>query len=92
MPRLVLAFALTLWSVGSFAQEVVACRTLVALRLLSAAVDGDRGAAARRVAEQPDCTLVPRGDVGAVRHRAMVGGAPYECLDLRAGDCLWVLP
>lgn len=78
--------------------RIVACDTLIALRLLTASVDDDRARAAARVAEQPACHLVPRDTVGEVEHRAMIGGAPFECLSVKGGDtkdggsCLWVQP
>lgn len=73
--------------------RLVACETLIALRLLTASAPGDRAAAAARIAEQPACRLVPRDAVGEVEHRAMIGGSPFECLAVRTGgSCLWVQP
>lgn len=71
------------------AQEptLVACESLVALRLLTAEPP------AARTAERPGCTRVARDRIGAVEQRAMVGGTPYECLSLKdAGRCVWVVP
>ena len=71
------------------ADGVVACDSLVSLRILGAASDHDPA----RVARQPGCRLVARADIGAVEHRAMIGGAPFECLTVRTEKaCLWVQP
>ncbi|WP_375464603.1 hypothetical protein [uncultured Methylobacterium sp.] len=71
---------------------VVACDSLVSLRLLTAAAP-DRSTALARVAEQPGCRVTPRADIGVVEHRAMIGGVPFECLAVRAeAQCLWVQP
>ncbi|GJE59056.1 hypothetical protein [Methylobacterium trifolii] len=76
---------LTLWSGCAAAQEserVRVCESLVDLRLLAAGTGSP-----------PGCRSVARTEVGGVEHRAMVGGAPYECLVVAsAGRCLWVLP
>ncbi|GJE41894.1 hypothetical protein [Methylobacterium soli] len=75
------------------AGDVVACDSLIALRQLMARAGEDRGAAAALVAQEPLCRALPRAEIGAVAHRAMVGGAPYECLAVQAAPaCLWVLP
>ncbi|GJD77354.1 hypothetical protein [Methylobacterium gregans] len=71
---------------------VPVCESLVALRQLAARVGEDRVRAAAAVSSQPGCRLVPRDAIGAVEHRAMVGGAPYECLAQATGGCLWVMP
>lgn len=71
----------------------MACGTLVSLRLLAAVAPGEDAAPARAAAGGPGCKAVPRADVGAVEHRAMVGGAPFECLAIRGEPtCLWVQP
>ena len=78
---------------GGAAAEVVACESLVALRQLMARAGEDRGAVAALVPQEPRCRALPRAEIGAVAHRAMVGGAPYECLTVGASPaCLWVLP
>ncbi|MER2266876.1 hypothetical protein [Methylobacterium oxalidis] len=75
------------------ATDAVVCDSLVQLRLLMADAQGDREAAAARLGAQPGCRRVPRGAIGAVERRAMVGGAPFECLAVReAAGCLWLLP
>lgn len=71
---------------------VPVCESLVALRQLAARAGEDRARAAAAVSGQPGCRLVPRGAIGAVERRAMVGGAPYECLAQATGGCLWVMP
>ena len=73
--------------------DVVACDSLVALRQLMARAGEDREAVPALVPREPNCRSVARAEIGAVEHRAMVGGAPYECLAVRAAPaCLWVLP
>ncbi|MDR7040193.1 MULTISPECIES: hypothetical protein [Methylobacterium] len=77
------------------ADEAIACDSLVALRLLTAGAGGDHAAAAAaaRLASQPACRRVPRDAIGAVERRAMIGGAPFECLAVRgSAACLWLLP
>lgn len=73
-------------------EQVAACDSLVALRQLAAAVHEDRARAAAQASAQAGCRLVPREAIGTVERRAMVGGAPYECLAVSSGGCLWVLP
>ncbi|WP_336487539.1 hypothetical protein [Methylobacterium nigriterrae] len=70
---------------------VVACDSLVGLRQLMARAGEDRAAVPVHLAGAPGCRTVPRARLGAVERRAMVGGAPYECLTAE-GACLWVLP
>ncbi|AWN37244.1 hypothetical protein [Methylobacterium radiodurans] len=74
------------------AATVPVCESLVALRQLAASAGEDRTRAAALVAGRPGCRLVPREGIGAVEHRAMVGGAPYECLAQPSGGCVWVMP
>ncbi len=74
------------------AEQVAACDTLVSLRVLTAAAP-DRAAALARAAGQPGCKPIPRAGIGAVEHRAMIGGAPFECLAVKGEPaCLWVQP
>lgn len=74
-------------------QAVVVCETLVGLRLLMGDGASDHASAAARLPRHPACRLVPRDRVGLAEHRAMVGGAPFECLTIRdEGHCAWVLP
>jgi len=71
------------------APEVLACETLVQLRVLMAS--GNRSAAS--LPGHPGCRLIPRARIGAAEHRAMVGGAPFECLAVAGeGACAWVWP
>ncbi|MGU3540864.1 hypothetical protein [Methylobacterium sp. A54F] len=73
--------------------SVLACTELVDLRLLLASAHEDRAAAEGAVGTRPGCRLLPREAVGAVERRALIGGAPYECLSVQAaGRCLWVAP
>ncbi|MCJ2035317.1 hypothetical protein [Methylobacterium sp. J-068] len=70
---------------------VVACETLVQLRVLMAS--GDRVAAEAALPGHPGCRTIPRGRIGAAEHRAMVGGAPFECLAVSGESaCAWVWP
>lgn len=96
MRRLLPTLPMLLVALPAMAQgpagAVPACENLVALRQLAARAGEDRVRAAVQVSNQPGCRLVPRDAVGAVEHRAMVGGAPYECLALATGGCLWVMP
>ncbi|GJD87390.1 MULTISPECIES: hypothetical protein [Methylobacterium] len=96
MRRLLPTLPMLLVALPAMAQgpagAVPACENLVALRQLAARAGEDRVRAAAQVSSQPGCRLVPRDAVGAVEHRAMVGGAPYECLALATGGCLWVMP
>lgn len=86
---LVLAAAPALAQPG---ERIAACDTLVALRILTAAAP-DRDAALARVSGQPGCRAVARAQIGAVEHRAMIGGAPFECLAVGGEPaCLWVQP
>ena len=87
---LTLRFVVPAWAEPS--EPVAACETLVSLRVLTAGAS-DRAAALKRVADQPGCHVIARADLGAVEHRAMIGGAPFECLAVKgAPACLWVQP
>jgi len=66
---------------------VTACDTLIATRRIDAAT----GPA--RAAPEAGCRQIPKADIGTVEQRALIGGAPYECLTVAgAGHCLWVVP
>ncbi len=70
---------------------VLACDTLVALRLLMA--EGDRDAALARLPAHPGCRVLERDRVGLPEHRAMIGGSPFECLTIKdEAVCAWVYP
>lgn len=74
-------------------RPVIACETLVGLRLLMGDGATDHMAALARLPRHPVCRLVPRDRVGAAEQRAMIGGAPFECLTVRdEGRCGWVMP
>ena len=74
------------------AERVAACDTLVSLRLLATGAP-DRAATLAAAATRPGCKTVARADIGAVEHRAMIGGAPFECLAVKGEPaCLWVQP
>ncbi len=83
------------WSAAASAQvdarsgtQVVACDTLLAVRRIGSASDG-----ARDPVTEPGCRRIGRNDIGPVERRAMVGGAPYECLTIEgSSSCLWVAP
>ncbi|KQQ40889.1 hypothetical protein ASF58_07985 [Methylobacterium sp. Leaf125] len=71
--------------------DVVACKTLVALRVLMAA--GDRAATEAALPQHPECRRIARARIGAAEHRAMIGGAPFECLSVaNETACAWVMP
>lgn len=73
------------------AGTVVACETLVGLRLLMA--EADRQAIVARLPQHPGCRTVARDRIGSAQSRAMVGGSPFECLAIRdEAACAWVLP
>ncbi|MCJ2123289.1 hypothetical protein [Methylobacterium sp. J-077] len=66
---------------------VTACETLIATRRIDAAT----GPA--REAPEAGCRQIARADIGTVEQRALIGGAPYECMTVAgAGRCLWVVP
>ena len=74
------------------APDVTGCESLVSLRLLMA---GARSSieAGERLPNNPGCRRVSRGQLGDVGQRAMIGGAPFECLAIRGAEaCLWVAP
>lgn len=73
-------------------RDVIACETLVTLRVLMGQAS-DRDGALAHLSGHPGCRLVARDRIGAAEHRAMVGGAPFECLAVRDEvACLWVMP
>lgn len=66
--------------------EVVACDTLVNLRVLMGQAQAD-------LATHPGCRRIARDRIGAPEHRAMIGGAPFECLAVTdEPSCLWIKP
>lgn len=80
-----------LWCGPSFAQDgtaVTACDTLLAARRIDAASGSGRPAAS-----DTGCRRIPRSQIGTVEQRAMIGGAPYECMTIPGGGhCLWIVP
>lgn len=73
------------------APTVLACETLVQLRVLIAA--GERPAMEAALPGHPGCRTIPRDRIGAAEHRSMIGGAPFECLAVSGEPaCAWVLP
>ena len=80
-----------LWASYAVAQDgsaVTACDTLIAARRVDAAAGSAQAA-------QPEagCRRIPREEIGTVEQRAMIGGAPYECLRVTgASRCLWIVP
>jgi len=72
--------------------DVIGCDSLVALRLLTASARSSTDAG-ERLSIHPGCRRVPRGELGDVGQRAMIGGAPFECLTIRGSEsCLWEAP
>ena len=70
-------------------EEAIVCDDLVSLRRLMA----EAGPAKESLPAHPACRAVERTRLGAVERRAMVGGAPFECLTLQGADaCVWPLP
>ncbi|MCJ2055488.1 hypothetical protein MKL09_02860 [Methylobacterium sp. J-048] len=85
------ALAIGLAGAGSAAAQdratVTACDSLIATRRIDAATGPAR--------ETPEagCRRISRADIGTVEQRALIGGAPYECMTVAgAGRCLWVVP
>ncbi|WP_247634647.1 hypothetical protein [Methylobacterium sp. 37f] len=71
--------------------DVIGCDTLVELRVLMAR--GDHAAIEAALPGHPGCRRIARARIGAAEHRAMVGGAPFECLAVtQASACAWILP
>lgn len=71
--------------------SVLACDTLVNLRVLMGS--GDRATAEAALPGHPGCRRIQRDRIGTAEHRAMVGGAPFECLTVTGeGSCAWVWP
>ncbi len=67
---------------------VIACETLIAARRIDAATGADRAAPL-----DAGCRRIPRRTIGPVEQRALIGGAPYECMTIAdAGRCLWIVP
>ncbi|MDP4002632.1 hypothetical protein [Methylobacterium sp. NEAU K] len=67
---------------------VTACDTLIAARRIDAA-----SGSARDAPLEAGCRRIPRGEIGTVEQRAMIGGAPYECMTVAgSGRCLWIVP
>jgi hypothetical protein len=91
MSRLVLVIApVVLWSSGACAQaaDVTACDTLLAARRVDAAAGSDH-----QGPSEAGCRRIARREIGTVEQRAMIGGAPYECMTVAgAGRCLWIVP
>ena len=79
--------ALGIGAAGAQESTLLACDSLVALRLVTARPPGERPT------ESAGCARIARERLGAVERRAMLGGAPYECLALKdAGRCAWIAP
>lgn len=92
LPRTILALLpAALWAGSALAEDattVTACETLLAARRLDAAAGSDRPAE-----PEAGCRRLPRSQVGSVEQRAMIGGAPYECMTVTgSGRCLWIVP
>jgi hypothetical protein len=91
LPTLLAALTATVWSSAAYAQDstaVTACDSLIATRRIDAA-----SGAAREAPKEAGCRRIPRSQIGTVEQRAMIGGAPYECMTVAGGGrCLWVVP
>lgn len=92
MSRTILALVpALLWSGAAVAQDsttAIACETLLAARRVDAA-----SGSARRAESEAGCRNVARETIGPVEQRALIGGAPYECMTIAgASRCLWVVP
>lgn len=73
-------------------RDVVACDTLVHLRVLMGRTPADPAAASAALSGHPGCRRISRDRVGAPEHRAMIGGAPFECLAVTGEtSCLWIM-
>lgn len=74
-------------------RDVVACDTLVHLRVLMGRTPSDSAAATADLSGHPGCRRIARDRVGAPEHRAMIGGTPFECLAVtEEASCLWIMP
>ncbi|WP_244043934.1 hypothetical protein [Methylobacterium sp. J-030] len=80
-----------LWLGAAPAQEpsrATACETLLAARRVDAASGSGHPAES-----EPGCRGVDRTSIGSVEQRALIGGAPYECMTIAgAKRCLWIVP
>jgi len=89
--RLALAVTALAWANAASAQDaaaVTACDTLIAARRVHAAAGSGQAPPV-----EADCRRVPRSRIGPVEQRALIGGAPYECMSVVGGGrCLWVVP
>ncbi|MCJ2131527.1 hypothetical protein [Methylobacterium sp. E-045] len=74
-------------------RDVVGCDTLVHLRVLMGGMKSDPAAASADPAADSGCRRIAHDRVGAPEHRAMIGGAPFECLTVTGeASCLWIRP
>lgn len=82
---------IALWSGTALAQDkttATACDTLLAARRVDAAAGSGQPALA-----EAGCRSIDRDKIGTVEQRALIGGAPYECMTIAgAGRCLWIVP
>lgn len=90
---LIMAATKTAGAGGAAPRDVVACDTLVHLRVLMARMPSDPAAASADLTGHPGCRRIARDRVGSPEHRAMIGGAPFECLAVTGeASCLWIMP
>ncbi|SDM44397.1 hypothetical protein SAMN05216360_102112 [Methylobacterium phyllostachyos] len=90
--QVVLALSpILLWSGAARAQDgttAIACDTLLAARRVDAATGSGQPPAT-----DAGCRRVERDKIRSVEQRALIGGAPYECMTIAgAGRCLWIVP
>ncbi|MWV23675.1 hypothetical protein FVE89_17105 [Methylobacterium sp. 2A] len=78
------------WTGSAIAQDratAIACDTLLAARRIDATPGSGRAAG------ETGCRSIDRQTIGSVEQRALIGGAPYECMTIAgAGRCLWIVP
>lgn len=88
---LLVLVSVVLWSGAAAAQDhatAIACETLIAARRIDATTGPGHPAEA-----EAGCRSIDRKTIGSVEQRALIGGAPYECMTIAgAGRCLWIVP
>lgn len=88
---IVVLLPIALGSQTAVAQDkaaAIACDTLLAARRADAAAGSGQPAPA-----EAGCRSIDRDKIGSVEQRALIGGAPYECMTIAgAGRCLWIVP
>lgn len=91
---LVLGLALALPSIVRAEEPAawpIVCDDLVSLRRLMAEAP-DKADATRHLSGHPACRAIAPARIGEVERRAMIGGAPFECVRVGQSACAWLLP